>query len=219
MYDRLKGLFGDKLDFLAKKNILLVGVGGVGSSVFEVLIRSGIKNITIIDFDKYELSNINRQLNSNIEVIGKNKVDVLKEHANKINPDIKVESLITFLDENTNIDIKKYDYIIDACDSIKAKVLLVLACKKYNKKLICSLGVGNRVNPKSLEITTLKKTVNDPLGKKFRHELNKEGFNDEVVVLSSKEVPIKSNPVSSYIGVSMTAGILIADYVIKDLIS
>ena len=218
MYDRLQGLFGiDKLEQLAHKNILLVGVGGVGSAVFEVLIRSGIKNITIIDYDVYELSNLNRQLNSNLDGINRSKVDILKEHAQLINPDINITVINAFLDNTTYLDYDNYDFIIDACDSIKAKVKLVLDAVKYQKRIICSLGVGNRLDPKMLEITTLKETVNDPLGKKFRHELIKNNYDGDVVVLSSKELPIKSNPVSSYIGVSMTAGILIADYVIKEL--
>lgn len=220
MYDRLQGLFGqDKLNELASKNVLLVGVGGVGSAVFEVLIRSGVQKIAIVDFDQYEESNLNRQLNSNLQVIGASKVDVLKKHAFDINPHIIIDDYHLFLDEKTTFDYSKYDYIIDACDSIKAKVHLVLMAQKFHKKIICSLGVGNRMDPKMLEITTLKKTVNDPLGKKFRHALSKINYLDDVKVLSSKEIPIKSNPVSSYIGVSMTAGILIADYVIKDLLS
>ena len=220
MDNRLIGLFGnDKLAILANKNILLVGVGGVGSAVFEVLIRSGINKITIIDYDKYELSNLNRQLNSNINNLNSNKVEVLKKHALSINPDIDIKIYDIYLDENTEIDYQQYDYIIDACDSIKTKVHLILMAKKYNVKIICSLGVGNRLKPKDLEISTLKKTINDPLGKKLRHELAKINFSDDVKVLSSKELPIKSNPISSYIGVTMTAGILIGDDVIKDLIS
>ncbi len=220
MYDRLKGLFGlTKLDNLAQKNILLVGVGGVGSAVFEVLIRSGIQKLTIIDFDKYEISNLNRQLNSSTKTINHSKVSVLKEHALEINPNICIEVLDTFFDEKTDLDFQPFDYIIDACDSIQAKVSLIEKCHALGKKIICSLGVGNRIEPQKLEITTLKKTVNDPLGAKLRHELNKIAFEGDVVVLSSKELPIKSHPVSSYIGVSMTAGILIADYVIKDLIA
>ena len=220
MYDRLIGLFStEELKLISEKNILLIGVGGVGSAVFEVLIRSGIKKITIVDFDKYELSNLNRQLNSDASVIDKSKVEVLKKHAQQLSPEIEVEALDIFLDQNSTLDFNKYDYVIDACDSIEAKVMLIEKCSSLNKKIICSLGVGNRLEPQKLEITTLKKTTNDPLGAKLRHELNKRSFSKDVMVLSSKEIPLKKHPVSSYIGVSMTAGILIADYVIKDLLS
>lgn len=219
MYDRLYGLFGeDKLNILADKKILLVGVGGVGSGVFEVLIRSGIKNITIIDFDTYEKSNLNRQLNSLEDVIGKKKVEVMKKHAKMINPSINVIALDEYLKEDSDIDLKEFDFIIDACDSVNAKAMLIEKAFANNVRIITSLGVGNRVNPTQFTITKLDKVTSDPLGKKLRNYLKKANFNEEVIVLASKEVPIKSNPVSSYIAVSLTAGILIADYVIKELL-
>lgn len=219
MYERLKDLFNSGLEKLANKNILLIGVGGVGSVCFEILIRSGIKNITIVDFDTYEKSNLNRQLHANINTLNKNKVDVLKEYAKNINDDIKVTALNEFVNKDSKLNYEEYDYIIDACDSIEAKVLLITKASEYNKKIICSLGVGNRTNPSKLNITTLKKTTGDPLGKKLRYELRKQNFEKDVKVISSSELPIKLSPVSSYMGVSATAGILLADAVIKDLIN
>lgn len=218
MFNRLNGLFSENvLNKLNSINVLLVGVGGVGSFCLEALVRSGIKNITIIDFDEYEESNLNRQLHSNKTVIKKKKVDVLKDEMLLINNDLNINALDIYVDDKSNINFNNFDYIIDACDSIKAKILLITKAKEYNKKIIVSLGVGNRINPKDLEITTLKKTINDPLGKKLRHELNKIDFTYEVKVISSKELPKKINPVSSYIGVSATAGLLLADYVVKDV--
>lgn len=220
MYSRLENLYTqEEFGILNNANILLVGVGGVGSVCFEILIRSGIKNITIVDFDKYEESNLNRQLHSNLGNIGKYKVDVLKEYAYNINPDIKVNVINEFLNKDSKLDYESYDYIIDACDSIEAKILLITKADQFNKKIICSLGVGNRINPFDLELTTLKKTSGDPLGKKLRYELKKYNFEKDVKVISSKELPIKSNPISSYMGVSSTAGIFLADVVIKDLIN
>lgn len=217
MYERIKDLLD--LEKLKKVNILLVGVGGVGSACFEVLIRSGVQNITIIDFDYYEESNLNRQLNSSINVIGKKKVEVLYNHAKEINKDINVEIRDEFIKKDSIIDYKKYDYIIDACDSIEAKILLITKADENNVRIISSLGVGNRVKPSDLSINTLNKTVNDPLGKKLRQNLRKIGFKSDVKVVSSKELPIKKTPVSSYIGVSSYAGILLADYVIKEVIN
>lgn len=218
MYERLNGLFSDnQINRLNETNILLVGVGGVGSVCFEILIRSGIKNITIIDFDTYEESNLNRQLHSNIDVIGCKKVDGLKKYAQNINKSINVVTINEFLNKESKLDYEKYDYIIDACDSIEAKVLLITKAKEYNKKIICALGVGNRVEPNKLSVNTLRKTIGDPLGKKLRHELNKISFEGDVKVISSSELPIKANPVSSYMSVSAYAGILLADAVIKDL--
>ena len=219
MYDRLKGLFLDsQIDKLNKANILLVGVGGVGSVCFEVLIRSGIKNITIIDFDEYEESNLNRQLHANKDTIGSKKVDVLKKYAEKINTDINVTCINEFLNKESVLNYLEYDYIIDACDSVEAKVLLIYKAQEFNKKIICSLGVGNRRFPDKLSVTTLYKTAGDPLGKKLRHELKKQNDDGDVKVVSSSELPSKSNPISSYMSVSATAGILLADAVIKDLI-
>lgn len=218
MYERLKGLFSDdQINKLNKANILLVGVGGVGSVCFEILIRSGIKNITIVDFDSYEESNLNRQLHSNKEVLNRKKVDVIKAYSNKINEEINVIAIDEFLNKDSILDYNKYDYIIDACDSIEAKILLITKANEYHKKIICSLGVGNRTEMQKLSVTTLKKTTGDPLGKKLRHELNKINFTNDVKVVSSSELPIKANPISSYMSVSATAGILLADVVIKDL--
>ena len=219
MYERIKDLFNGNLERLFNKNILLVGVGGVGSVCFEILIRSGIKNITIIDFDHYEESNLNRQLHSNKNNIGNKKVNVLKEYASSINSDIKVEIVDDFINKDSIIDYSKYDYIIDACDSIEAKVLLITKAHEYNKKIISSLGVGNRIDPTKLKVTTIDKTAGDPLAKKLRYELKKAGFIKKVKVVASEELPIKLNPVSSYMGVSAYAGILLADVVIKDLIN
>lgn len=218
MEERLINLFGkDNIEKIKKTNVLLVGVGGVGSVCFETLIRCGIKNITIIDFDTYEESNLNRQIHSNIKNIGMKKVDVLKEYAQNIDQNINITTLDTYLDDTSQLDFSKYDFIIDACDSIKAKYFLIKESIKNNINIICSLGVGNRKDSTKLEITTLRKTVNDPLGKKLRHYLNKEGIKEDVKVVSSKELPIKSNPISSYIAVSAHAGLLLADYVIKEV--
>lgn len=220
MYDRLNLLLGtDSLEKIHKANILLLGVGGVGSFCFEVLIRSGIKNITIIDFDIYEESNLNRQLHSNKENIGRKKVEVLKEYAYKINSSIKVNAIDAFLDENYDIDITKYDYIIDAVDSIKAKKYFIKLADSKNIPLISSMGIAGKMDSTKLLVTTLDKTYNDPLAKNLRSMLNKEHLNHPVKVVFSSEIPTKSKEnLPSYIVVTAYAGILLADTVIKDLI-
>lgn len=220
MYDRLELLFGkENLDVLAKKHIILVGMGGVGSFCFEVLIRSGIKKLTIIDFDTYEESNLNRQLHSNQNTIGHKKVEVLKNYAKNINNNITVNALDMFIDESTNLDLSKYDYIIDAVDSLKAKMMLILKATEQNIPIISSLGMAGKVNPSDICITTLEKTYNDPLAKKLRIMLKKEDFKGKVKVVFSKELPQKSKRnLPSYISVTAYAGILLADTVIKDLI-
>lgn len=220
MYDRLIGLFTlEELDFLANKKILLVGVGGVGSFVFETLIRSGIKNIDIIDYDKYDISNLNRQLHSNLNVLEKNKVDVLKDYAKNINLEINVNGFNIFLDNSTDFNFSKYDYIIDACDSMEAKILLIKQARLNNIKIISSLSVGKRIDPNQLIITSLNNTFNDPLAKKFRKALKSENIDLNIKVLFSKELPLKGDKIFSYMPVVSIAGIKIADYVVKDLIN
>ena len=220
MYERLNGLFNpEELNILNMANILLVGVGGVGSFCFEVLIRSGIKNITIADFDTYENTNLNRQLHSNWKVMGMKKVDVLKEVAYVISKDLNVSVIDEKISKESNIDFSKFDYIIDACDDIEAKVFLINKAFENNVKIISSLGVGNRVDPSKIVKTKLSKTFNDPLAKKLRSTLKKEGFTKDLNVIFSTELPIKSKVVSSYIGVSGVAGMMLADYVVKDLVN
>ncbi len=215
MNERLVKLIN--VDNLKDKNILLVGVGGVGSFCFEVLIRSGIKNITIIDFDTYEESNINRQLNSSLNTIGLYKVDVLYNHAKEIDPNINVTISKEKLDSNSNIDFKKFDYVIDACDSVDAKINIITNALKNDVKVISSMGIGNRVIPGHVSVIPFKKVNGDPLAKKVRNELKKANFDGNFMCVASDEVPIKSNPISSYISVTSYAGILLADYVIKEL--
>ena len=132
---------------------------------------------------------------------------------------INVEVIDEFLDSNSQINFSDYDYIIDACDSIDAKVLLIKNSYSYNIPIIVSLGVGNRLNPEDLRVTKLSKITGDPLAKKLRHELKNIEFKKDIKVVGSNELPIKSNPVNSFVGVSASAGILLATYVIKELSS
>ena len=209
MYERKINLFGESnLEKIKNAHILLVGIGGVGSFCFETLIRCGVENITVIDFDSYEESNLNRQLYATLDTLGKKKIDTALIRAKSIN-------------ENVNINVlDSYDYIIDACDSVPAKANLILNAKKYNKKIIVSLGIGNRVCPELVCKSTLKESLSDPLGKKLNHYLIKKcEFFDNVNVICSKEKPIKSQPISSYVCTTSVAGIYLSDYVIKDIIN
>ena len=220
MYTRLIDLFGEEnLQQLQNINVLLVGVGGVGSFCFENLIRSGIRNMTIIDFDTYEESNLNRQLHSNLDNIGHQKVKVLQEYAKKINPNINLIAREEFLNQSSTINFEDYDYIIDACDNIEAKVYLIKNAYQNNIKIISALGIGNRLNIQDITISKIFKTSNDPLAKKLRQALKKAGIIYDIPVVCSKELPIKKTPISSYMGVTATAGILLADYAIKDVLN
>lgn len=221
MYDRVINLIGpDNFDILSKKKILLVGVGGVGGFVFEALIRSGIKNITVYDGDTVEITNLNRQLVANLDTIGKYKSDIAVSKAKKINDDINVSGYNKFLDASNINDLDKdYDYIIDACDSINTKLELIRFAEDKNIKIISSMGVGNRVDASKLIITKLNKTSNDPLAKKLRKLVKDSNLNMNTLVLCSKELPIKKGKVDSLITLPGVAGLLIANYVINDLIN
>lgn len=203
------------------KKILLVGVGGVGGFALEALVRLGFTNITIIDHDAIDETNLNRQIITNKENIGKLKVQVAKEKYLNINPNINIKALDIFLDIN-NIDTifkDEFDYIIDACDTITTKFLLIKKSIETNTKIISCMGTGNRINPSLLNVTRLDKTYNDPLAKAMRSILKKNNITLKIPVIWSSEVPKKTNTKSpgSIILVPASAGMLIGFYILNDI--
>ncbi len=221
MFDRLKLILSvEELKRISELNILIVGIGGVGGYALESLVRTGVLNFTIIDSDIVESSNLNRQVISLNSTIGKDKVKVAKERCLNINPDCNINDLKIFLDNNNfdDIDFKKFDYIIDACDTVTTKVLLIKKAKENNINIISCMGTGNRFNPSNLEITKLSKTYNDPLAKIMRKLLKEEGITD-VLVCWSSEQPIKNNSRTpgSAIFVPASAGLLISSYIINNI--
>lgn len=230
MFSRFELLIGEeKLQQLQNSHVLVFGVGGVGGYVVEALVRSGIGHITIVDNDEVSLTNLNRQIIATRETIGKKKVEVMRERILSINPDCLVTGLEMFyLPENADtIDLKKYDYVVDAIDTITSKIELAMRCEKLNVPLISSMGTGNKLNPAMLEVSDIYKTSVCPLAKVMRKELKTRGVK-HLKVVYSKELPIKprqSNeptnkrtvPGSSAF-VPSSAGLLIASEVIKDLL-
>lgn len=231
-FSRLELLLGkDAIEKLGTKNVLVFGLGGVGGNVCDALVRSGIKNITIVDNDVVAISNINRQLIANLDVIGKAKVDVMEEHLKSINKEVNViKKQIFFLTENKDeINFAKYDYVVDAIDTVSAKIEIIKICKSLQIPVISALGCGNKLDPTKLEVADLSKTSYDPLAKVLRRELRKYGIN-HLKVIYSKENPIeikgeieeattkKRIPGSSAF-VPPVAGIIIASEVIKDLLN
>ena len=223
MFDRTIKLIGsDSLDLIKSKKIMLVGIGGVGGSILESLIRSGIENIILIDYDTVELSNLNRQVITNINNVGKCKVDVAYDFCKSINKKVNVEKYNLFLDE-TNIkkilEDEKPDYIVDACDSVKTKKALILEANKNKIKIISSMGTANKLKPSLLKITDINKTKNDPLAKIIR-KWARDNSIKKLTVLSSDEIPInKGKTLSTMCFVPNVAGILIANYIIMDIIN
>lgn len=220
-FDRIINLIGEnKFKKLKNVKVLLVGCGGVGGYALETLVRNGIEVIDIVDFDKIDITNLNRQIITNLNNIGKLKIEEAKNRAISINENININTYQLFLNKD-NIDTilsNKYDYIIDACDSVDTKIDLIINQEKYNYKLISSMGTAKKVDPTKLSITTLDKTSYDPLAKIIRKKLKELKYNKKVYVVSSTEEPIKSDILGSLMMVPATAGILCATYIIKDVI-
>lgn len=216
--NRLELLIGkDSLEKIKKLKILIVGLGGVGGYTFETLVRSGIENITIVDFDKVDETNLNRQILTNSNNIGKYKTEVALERALLINKNVNINKLNIFLNKD-NIDelnINQYDYIVDACDSLDTKELLMNYSYKYKIKLISSMGTAKKMDATKLEITTLNKTSYDALAKLLRKRIDKK-IQNKIIVVSSTEKPkdIKSLGSNSY--VPAMSGILMTNYIIND---
>lgn len=211
------------LEKFINSKILIVGVGGVGGACLEALVRMGVKYISVIDNDVFQDSNLNRQLLSNINNIGHSKVKEAHLRAKSINPDIFVEEHEMFLLEANfkEIDITKYDYVIDCCDTVTTKLLLIKECLKNNIKIISSMGTGNRIDPTKLEITNIWKTNYDPLAKVMRKLLRDNGIKDKIMVLTSREIPLKvaSRTPGSTAFVPNCAGFCIASFVFNDIMN
>lgn len=221
MFDRLELLIGkENIEKISKINVLIVGIGGVGGTALEALVRSGVKNITIIDKDVFSESNLNRQILSTIDSIGLYKVDVGIDRCKSINPNVNITGLKINLDEKNVNELEYFDYIIDACDDINAKLALMQYANKNNINLISSMGTGKRLNPSNVIITRLDKTSNDPLAKKMRYEARKRGLKLNIPVVCSKEEPINNDRIiASSIFVPSTAGLMLAYYIIEKVIN
>lgn len=220
MYDRIINLIGiDAFNKIKNTKILLVGVGGVGSFAYEALIRSGFQNITIIDKDKIEITNLNRQLVATLDTINKSKVDIALDKALKINENIKIKAVEEFLDKNNINGLDKdFNYIIDACDTINTKLELIRFAESNNIKIISSMGVGNRVDASLIKINRLDKTNNDPLAKSLRKLVRENNLNSKIPVVCSEELPYKKGEVNSMITSPGVAGLLMVNYIINDII-
>lgn len=211
----------DNLNKLKNSKVLIVGLGGVGGMALEMIVRCGIKNITIIDYDKFEESNINRQILCTNKNLNNYKTDEAEKRIKKINPSCKVikynEKIDNVFLSNNTFDA---DYIIDAIDDVKAKVELIKYAIKNNIKIISCLGTGNKLNPSMLKITNIWETSYDPLAKKLRSVLRKERINYKLPVVSSEEKGVVNNikEIPSLALVPNAAGIMLASYVINDII-
>lgn len=222
-FSRLKKVIGeDNLSKIRNLKVLIVGLGGVGGMAIEMLARMNVGKIVVVDFDCFEESNLNRQILCNLDNVGNYKVEEAKKRVLSINQSCEVIAYNEKVDDEFfNRHNLEVDYVIDACDDVRAKVLLAKYSVNNNVKIISSCGTGNRMHPELLTISNVWKTCNDPLAKKFRQELRKSGISFKLPVVYSKETPVikTANEVGSCCLVPNYAGILLASYVINDVLN
>ena len=206
-YDRCRKIFS-KFEKLQNLRVLICGVGGVGGHTLECLYKSGVKNITIIDYDTYDITNQNRQIGS--EFVNEKKVEVLA----KIYPGIIPIDMKLTPENIKKIDFNNYDIVIDAIDDVKAKIELIILAYP---KIISSMGAAKRIDPTKIKIDSIWKTQTDPFAKKIRQELKKRDFKGNFNVVYSTEKPIECD-MGSFIGVTGAFGFALCSEVLKDFV-
>lgn len=227
IFDRTLGVIGsDAMEKLKNARVCVFGIGGVGGYVAEALARSGIGAIDLVDKDVVSITNINRQIVALHSTVGKPKTSVMSERIADINPECKVtEHQIFYLPENADgLDLSKYDFVVDAIDTVSAKLELAVRTKELSVPFIACLGTGNKLDPTKLQIADISKTSVCPLARVMRRELRARGIN-HLTVLYSTELPIKSTvtenekPVpASTAFVPSAAGLIIASHVVREII-
>ena len=210
----------DAVEKLAKAKVIIYGIGGVGSFTTEALARAGIGNLTLVDNDVISLTNINRQIHSNINTVGKSKIEVMKKRILEINPEAKVE-----IYNPKEIDLQEellinttYDYVVDAVDTVSTKIRIIETAKKQNIKVISAMGTGNKIEPTKFEVADISKTSVCPLAKVMRKELKKRGIKGVKVVYSKEEPKVNERTPASKSFMPSVSGLIIAGEIIKDII-
>ena len=215
-----KMIDSNKLEKIKNTSVLIIGIGGVGGNALEAIVRMGVNNIIIVDNDIIDITNLNRQLISLRSNIGEYKVDAAIKRVKDINSDCNIIGINKFIDKS-NINFLfnyKIDYVIDCCDTINTKIVLIEECLKRDIKFISCMGTGNKFHPEMLEIAELKKTSYDPIARILRNKF--KNVNDKIMVVYSKEKSISINdriPGSNSL-VPSCAGILCVSYVINDIL-
>ncbi|MDE6029573.1 MAG: ThiF family adenylyltransferase [Clostridiales bacterium] len=217
---RTAALVGEAaIERLQNAKVLVVGVGGVGGAVAEVLIRSGVGRLTFVDGDNFEPSNLNRQILCTTSELGKNKAVVAAQRATAINPAVKAVAIPKFVDGNSIAEILDggYDYCIDAIDDLPNKVLLIAECKKRGINIVTALGAGNRIGC-DFCVTDVYKTKDDPFARKLRHELKRAGVQSLDVVCALSPPLVKHGTPSSIAAPPLVMGAMLANHAVKKII-
>lgn len=228
-FSRTELLLGEEgMKIIKGSKVAVFGIGGVGSFACETLVRSGLGEIILIDYDIIDITNINRQIHATSKTVGLFKVEVMKDRLLDINPNLKIQIYNEiYSDESKNRLLSlDYDYVIDAIDMVSSKINLIENCKKLNIPIISCMGAGNKINPTMLQIGDIYKTDTCPLAKVMRNELRKRQI-EGLKVVWSREKPLKVNMEKAGVRkavpgsvsfVPSVAGIILASEVIKDLI-
>ncbi len=222
-FQRLKLLIGaENFSKLTSATVAVFGVGGVGSFAVEALARSGVGHLVLIDKDNIDATNINRQIHALSSTVGKSKVEVMRQRIHDINPAAQVDTIQKFFLPGKPVEdffICRYDYVVDAIDTLTAKIFLVEECARRNIKIISSMGAGNKLDATCFKVADIFQTSVDPVAKILRKKLKERGIKNLKVVWSD-EPPL---PVKNFIGstafVPSVAGLILAGEVVKDLIS
>ena len=208
---------------LKNKTVAIVGIGGVGGYVAESLARSGVGKLILVDYDVVDETNINRQIIALHSTIGKEKVSLMEERIHDICEDTQVVSYRIMYGEENRYDIfsEKIDFLVDACDIVRSKQILITECLNRGIPFISSMGTGNRLDPSQLTVTDLAKTEGDPLARIMRKWAKDRGIRTPIPVLYSSELPIKTGTrqPGSLIFVPASAGLLIGSYIVRYFLS
>ena len=219
--DRTQTLLGkEKLEAIQKARVMVIGLGGVGGTALSALYRSGFRHFVLVDNDVVDASNLNRQIMYETKDIGKRKTDVCKTKLTEFCGEIDVKTVDLYVDEtNAHNLIKDVDFVVDAIDYVPGKIGIMKECLEKNIKFVSSLGMAKRLDPEQVVLTTLNKTENDPLAKKIRYECRQRGLDlKKIPVVFSKESIIIDGPeLGSMMMVPSTAGLIISNFVIKNI--
>ncbi|MGO0984739.1 tRNA threonylcarbamoyladenosine dehydratase [Clostridioides difficile] len=218
----------DGIEKLKNSNVIVFGVGGVGSFTVEALARAGVGNLTIVDFDDVDITNINRQIPALHSTVGKYKVDVMEERILDINPNINIKKIRNLYNKDTSSEIltERYDYVVDAIDMVSSKIHLIETCEEKGLKIISSMGMGNKLDPTKIVVTDIHKTSTCPLAKVMRKELRDRGIKKLKVVYSSEQpIELKKKVMNgkkvtpgSVSFVPSIGGLVIASVIVNELL-
>ncbi len=220
MFSRLEILIGNKINILYNKKVIVFGVGGVGGYAVEILARSGIGSLTLVDYDIVNISNKNRQIIALDSTIGRPKVEVMKERINDFNKDCNVITINDKLtpDNIETFNLQEYDYIVDAIDMVTSKINLITYAHTNNIPCISSMGVGNRIGVPEFEVCDIYKTSGDGLAKVLRKKLRENNINSHTVVFCKNQAEPKGDTIGSIAYYPAIAGCMLSAKVIDDLL-